>query len=158
LLSNKLLILILIDHIMARRFSILVKNVDSTARDHLANERTFLAWSKTGLGFVGAGTGLLSAYSFGYSEHNKTTVHPMLIAPAVALLIANGGAIVVFSTYRYMAVQNALRAGNFIINKSGLFSMVGGTGASTLAAVCIVAYQEFMANKDCTGEEGDDIN
>lgn len=42
-----------------RQLSLLVKNTGSTARDHLANERTFLAWSKTGLGFLG---GLLSPY------------------------------------------------------------------------------------------------
>jgi len=31
------------------------ENTDSTARDHLASERTFLAWLRTGLGFVALG-------------------------------------------------------------------------------------------------------
>ena len=35
-----------------------VLNSGSTARDHLANERTFLAWARTGLGFVALGVGL----------------------------------------------------------------------------------------------------
>mmetsp|Transcript_18060 Transcript_18060/g.45736 ORF Transcript_18060/g.45736 Transcript_18060/m.45736 type:complete len:136 (-) Transcript_18060:808-1215(-) len=39
-----------------------VPNLGSTARDHLANERTFLAWARTGLGFLGSGTGLFTAY------------------------------------------------------------------------------------------------
>lgn len=33
----------------------LLKNTGSTARDHLASERTFLAWLRTGLGFVALG-------------------------------------------------------------------------------------------------------
>ena len=32
-----------------------LKNSGSTARDHLASERTFLAWLRTGLGFVALG-------------------------------------------------------------------------------------------------------
>jgi putative membrane protein len=33
----------------------IVENRDSTARDHLANERTFLAWVRTALGLIGLG-------------------------------------------------------------------------------------------------------
>jgi uncharacterized membrane protein YidH (DUF202 family) len=39
-----------------------VPNTGSIARDVLAAERTFLAWSRTGLGFVGAGSALFAAY------------------------------------------------------------------------------------------------
>lgn len=39
-----------------------VPNTGSIARDVLAAERTFLAWSRTGLGFVGAGTALFTAF------------------------------------------------------------------------------------------------
>lgn len=39
-----------------------VPNTGSIARDILAAERTFLAWSRTGLGFVGAGTALFTAF------------------------------------------------------------------------------------------------
>lgn len=34
------------------------KNTGSTARDHLASERTFLAWIRTGLGFMALGIGI----------------------------------------------------------------------------------------------------
>jgi uncharacterized membrane protein YidH (DUF202 family) len=40
----------------------LVENTGSIARDILATERTFLAWARTGLGFVGAGSALFAAY------------------------------------------------------------------------------------------------
>mgnify|MGYP001178986193 FL=1 len=39
-------------------FSSVVPNTGSTARDHLANERTFLAWARTGLTFVGLGVAI----------------------------------------------------------------------------------------------------
>lgn len=39
----------------ARLKTPLLKNTGSTARDHLASERTFLAWLRTGLGFVALG-------------------------------------------------------------------------------------------------------
>ncbi|CAD7972283.1 unnamed protein product [Amoebophrya sp. A25] len=40
----------------------MVENTGSVARDHLANERTFLAWAQVGLAFTAAGTALFSAY------------------------------------------------------------------------------------------------
>ena len=39
-----------------------IANEGSIARDILATERTFLAWARTGLGFVGAGSALAAAY------------------------------------------------------------------------------------------------
>lgn len=39
----------------SRLRSPILKNSGSTARDHLASERTFLAWLRTGLGFVALG-------------------------------------------------------------------------------------------------------
>ncbi|KAJ3048470.1 hypothetical protein HK097_010506 [Rhizophlyctis rosea] len=45
-------------------------NLDSTARDHLANERTFLAWARTGLGFVGLGVALEKFAHLGVALEN----------------------------------------------------------------------------------------
>ncbi|KAH9923361.1 uncharacterized protein B0H18DRAFT_1015368 [Fomitopsis serialis] len=35
-----------------------VENTGSTARDHLANERTYLAWTRTSLGLIALGIGV----------------------------------------------------------------------------------------------------
>ena len=123
----------------------LVKNSGSTARDHLANERTFLAWSKTGLGFLGAGTGIFTAYSFNYSESDVMSVHPMRIVPAVLLLLTNGGALLGYGTYRYLSVKSALCSGNFIINKNGLFCIILTTSFSTLLALTNIGIEEYIA-------------
>ena len=45
------------------RLQPVVPNKDSTARDHLANERTFLAWTRTSLGIVGLGVAISEYYS-----------------------------------------------------------------------------------------------
>ncbi|KAF8189172.1 hypothetical protein K438DRAFT_1722303 [Mycena galopus ATCC 62051] len=41
--------------LLARLRTPVYKNTGSVARDHLASERTFLAWLRTGLGFVALG-------------------------------------------------------------------------------------------------------
>ena len=41
-----------------------LKNTGSLARDLLASERTFLAWTRTGLGFIALGVGARESRSF----------------------------------------------------------------------------------------------
>lgn len=43
-------------------FDSTIDNTGSIARDILATERTFLAWARTGLGFVGAGSAMFATY------------------------------------------------------------------------------------------------
>jgi uncharacterized membrane protein YidH (DUF202 family) len=80
-----------------------IANTGSIARDILATERTFLAWSRTGLGFVGAGSALAAAY---HREHAALTPS---IMPASAFLIGNGAFLLLFATRRYWLVIAALR-------------------------------------------------
>ena len=39
--------------------------------NHAANERTLLAWSRTGLAFIGAGTGLFTAYNLTFDSDTE---------------------------------------------------------------------------------------
>lgn len=50
-------------NLMLQQQPVLLPNQGSTARDHLANERTFLAWIRTALALVGVGIGLLKITS-----------------------------------------------------------------------------------------------
>jgi hypothetical protein len=45
-----------------------VTNIGSTARDHLANERTYLVWTRTSLALIGASIGLLKWDAFSSVE------------------------------------------------------------------------------------------
>ena len=69
-----------------------VANSGSIARDILAAERTFLAWSRTGLGFVGAGSAMFAAYHrYATSKNAEERFYQQEhIYPASALLVSNG--------------------------------------------------------------------
>ena len=82
----------------------LVENRDSTARDHLANERTFLAWIRTALGLVGLGV-LLERLGAGNGQ---------TIATAAGVgFIAFGGLTLIYAVSRYLRVAKNLERGLF---------------------------------------------
>ena len=147
------------NQILKRRMCTTLKNEGSTCRDHLANERTFLAYARTGLSFLGAGTGLFTAYSFAYTERSleegltskeellsNGNIHPSEIVPACGLLILNGAFVLGFAIHRYLHVQEALKGGNFVIASKGIKGLVGTTVVSTLASLSII-YSKEMENK-----------
>lgn len=70
----------------------LVRNSGSTARDHLANERTFLAWARTGLGFLTAGTGLFTFYHQFDSDSDRRRRPPQPSPPRAAVRALNESA------------------------------------------------------------------
>jgi putative membrane protein len=81
-----------------------VENQGSTARDHLANERTFLAWVRTALGLVGLGV-LLERLGTGSDQR---------IAVAAGIgFISFGGLTLIYSVSRYLWVARNLERGMF---------------------------------------------
>jgi putative membrane protein len=98
-------------------------NTGSTARDHLANERTYLAWIRTALSLIGGGYALLkwdaAENSSGY------------------LLAVLGIVLFVTSTQRYFRVMRLLQQGKFEPNVSGIIFIVTVTVAAIVAAFCL---------------------
>jgi uncharacterized membrane protein YidH (DUF202 family) len=117
----------------------LFKNTGSTARDHLASERTFLAWTRTGLGFIALGIAIerfsqldLAALvrelkaannpttSTGISKPSDTkdsiqstskhTAHEQLL---VSTLLGTGMGSIVYGTMRYFTTLRVLEQGGF---------------------------------------------
>ncbi|MFN8068479.1 MAG: DUF202 domain-containing protein [Mycolicibacterium insubricum] len=68
----------------------------------LANERTFLAWTRTALALIGGGVALMILPSFGI---------PGVRHGLSAGLIAMGGLLAVLSVRRWRQVQEAMNAG-----------------------------------------------
>ena len=150
-----------------RRVGESVANVESVARDHLANERTFLAWARTGLGILGFGTAIFAAYAGGpqYAVHEAHVLEEEVegggrgvgggrmverdmgearaIFPAAVILWANGATILGVSIKRYFEQQAALRAGMFLLNKKPLIVVTITTALSTAAAFGIIVRTEF---------------
>lgn len=101
-------------------------------RDHLANERTYLAWTRTGmallgLGFVSAKLGVdlpASLRRIPYSD--------LLESAGIALLFALSGLLVVgFGTWRFLDTEQLLRQKHFrplgyrVLYISGAFIAIG---------------------------------
>ncbi|MFT5355504.1 MAG: putative membrane protein [Polyangiales bacterium] len=88
-----------------------IENVRSTARDHLANERTFLAWVRTALGIMGLGVIL---------EKLVDTAGTTATVASIGL-VAYGAIVLVYSLYRYEQVGSRLREGKFPVARRGPF-------------------------------------
>lgn len=130
-------------------------NTGSVARDHLASERTFLAWMRTGLGFVALGIAverfsqldlealidhLLPDNAKTPRQINQETKHrqdreQML----VGMLLGTGGGSIVYGVTRYFSTMRLLEGGKFrpsYFGAAGLgvvvSGMAGGAYWSTL--------------------------
>lgn len=109
------------------RNTLVLKNTGLVARDHLANERTYLAWTRTALVMMTLGLAFLQLYSIQLRAHEavyknieyemdsthgvsglRTTGKPFGVLIGVFALITAG-----VGFYRYMAVQQRLQNGEF---------------------------------------------
>lgn len=124
-------------------------NTGSTARDHLASERTFLAWIRTGLGFVALG---IAVERFSQLDLETLIDHllPDHAKPShqsraeveretrerqnreqllVGMLLGTGGGSIVYGVTRYFGVMRMLERGMFrpsYFGAAGLGVVVSG--------------------------------
>ncbi|HST64368.1 MAG TPA: DUF202 domain-containing protein [Mycobacteriales bacterium] len=95
----------------------------SRARDHMANERTWLAWVRTAANVMIVG---LAVARFG--SGGDPTAYTLV---AGALLVAVGGVGLFYGTDRYRATNRELESGRYVTG--------AGTRGPTLAAVVLMA-------------------
>lgn len=91
-----------------------IENKGSTARDQLANERTFLAWVRTGLGFVGIGVVLDKLID----RHGELALLMGLV------FVAAGIAMLIYGLWRYRRVATLLTQGRFAPAERGPLALV----------------------------------
>lgn len=108
----------------------LLDNEGSTARDHLANERTFLAWVRTALGTVGLGVVL----------ERLVGRDDLVTSVAGATLVLYGAGMIGYALLRYEHVARLLRDGRFAIARRG--PAVIGALALLLALAALVLVLE----------------
>jgi uncharacterized membrane protein YidH (DUF202 family) len=106
-----------------------IANTGSVARDHLANERTFLSWTRTGLGFVALGVALAKLDALEALSPILKSGHSDLKIPSAALA-GSGTGCLIYGTTRYFASMRLLKRGLFRPNIAGI-----GLVAVTSAAV-----------------------
>ena len=131
---------------MSRIFSRLrgerLKNTGSLARDVLASERTFLAWTRTGLGFIALGIALEKVEAFAaisptllHLENSKTKL-------AAGAVVGTGSLIVAHGTSRYFAVLRDLQAGYFRPNQIGIVGLAMVSVGVAFAGCLLVLENE----------------
>ncbi len=102
-----------------------VPNSESTARDHLANERTLLAWVRTALGVMGLGVMLAK---FVETEGASAEIAGMAFVGFGALMLLYG-------LYRYFRITSLLIQGKYAVATwgplvLGLLALVVAIGAT----------------------------
>ena len=84
--------------------------VEHRAQEHLANERTFLAWVRTAIALIGLGFVLARAGPLLVGGPNVHRVTVKLTALGVGL-VTFGAVITILSAWRYDAVNREIDAG-----------------------------------------------
>ncbi|KAI0039005.1 hypothetical protein FA95DRAFT_1567397 [Auriscalpium vulgare] len=93
--------------------SLTLQNTGSVARDHLASERTFLAYVRTSLAFASAGVALVQLFTIS-TDRTDTGPGPKRYArPIGATVVIFGMFVLAVGTTRYFTIQNALPQGHF---------------------------------------------
>lgn len=141
-------------------------NTGSVARDHLANERTFLAWLRTGVGFSALGVGfaykneLLEALSPGVTLNAETSLPD---SPSIsdqhekwsaAVLLGTGLGTIVHGSARYFLNMSRLRQGTFRPNVGGImFTTALAVGGAELAIVMIATKKRAISHPVTRSED-----
>jgi putative membrane protein len=115
--------------------------------DHLANERTYLAWIRTsisviGLGFVVAKFSVWIRELSGSLNQSMPIHHSGLSMPLGIGLMAFGGVLAVMAAWRYRAVKGAIDKG---MTAAAEGTMVAVSVAVVAIAVALIAYMIVTA-------------
>ncbi|EME39190.1 hypothetical protein DOTSEDRAFT_103246, partial [Dothistroma septosporum NZE10] len=102
-------------------------NTGSLARDLLASERTFLAWARTGLGFIALGVALEKVEAFAAISPTLLHLEDSRTKLAAGVLVGSGSLCVAHGTLRYFAVMRGLERGVFRPNVAGVTMMAAAT-------------------------------
>lgn len=100
---------------LPRNISLRLENSGSVARDHLASERTFLAYMRTSLAISASGVALVQFFSATAPSSNGVTPHGLLlyIRPLGASTVSIGILVLWIGVARYFTIQAALTKGYF---------------------------------------------
>ncbi|KAJ7695113.1 hypothetical protein B0H17DRAFT_1056458 [Mycena rosella] len=116
--------------------SLLLQNSGSVARDHLAAERTFLAYVRTSLVVASTGVALVQLFTI---SSNTTTDNKLAFIPTTrriqawarplgATMVCFGLVILTLGTTRYFRIQTALTKGMFPVARITAAGVTFGLG------------------------------
>ncbi|KAF5382537.1 hypothetical protein D9615_002829 [Tricholomella constricta] len=100
--------------------SLTLENSGSVARDHLASERTFLAYVRTSLAIASSGVALVQLFTVASANLRHSPEHRLhtYIRPLGATTVVMGLIVLIIGVVRYFSVQAALTKGNFPVARA----------------------------------------
>ncbi|KAK5173330.1 uncharacterized protein LTR77_002011 [Saxophila tyrrhenica] len=123
------------------------------ARDLLASERTFLAWTRTGLGFIALGVALEKVEAFAAISPTLLHLEDSRTKIAAGFLVASGSACVGHGLIRYYRVMRQLQRGVFQPNVSGVNLVAATSIAIAFAGTLLVIENEASRSKSLVEEQ-----
>lgn len=102
------------------KLSLVLENKGNVARDHLASERTYLAYVRTSLACASAGIALVQLFSLAGSSPSGTSslIAQKYARPLGATVVLFGIAILFLGLARYFTVQAAMLRGYFPVARN----------------------------------------
>lgn len=114
-----------------------LRNDGSVARDHLANERTFLAWLRTSLTFASAGVALTQLFRIS-GNSSQTSFDRTTSSIIGSLFVAGAIALTGLGTWRYFHVQFVLQKQIFPAARGPILFAFALTFALIVAALGVL--------------------
>ncbi|KAF7422629.1 hypothetical protein PC9H_010785 [Pleurotus ostreatus] len=131
----------------------MLENSGSVARDHLASERTFLAYVRTSLAIASTGVALIQLFKLAMNTDDPSLPSPVHVGrslrpfavPLGATMLVFGFVVLSTGTIRYFTIQKALTKGMFPIAR---FVMTGI--AIALGIVIIIVFSLLVAERNAS--------
>lgn len=118
------------------RIQVKLQNTASVARDHLANERTYLAWLRTSLTFSSAGIALTQLFrlvaenSEGFTNRVSTVIGSLFVAMGITTMV--------MGCIRYFHVQEVLQQGEFPVSRIMIMFVSAVTFSLVVVALALL--------------------
>ncbi|KAF7356838.1 7 transmembrane receptor (Rhodopsin family) domain protein [Mycena venus] len=128
--------------------SLVLENSGSVARDHLASERTFLAYVRTSLVIASTGVALVQLFTI---SSNTTTDNKLSFIPTTrsiqawarplgATMVCFGLVVLALGTIRYFRIQSALTQGMFPVAR-----LTAASVTFVLATIVILVFAIMLS-------------
>ncbi|KIW35493.1 uncharacterized protein PV07_02188 [Cladophialophora immunda] len=123
-------------------------NTGSVARDLLASERTFLAWARTGLGFIALGVALEKVEALAALSPTLLHLSDSRTKIAAGVLVASGSLCVGHGTLRYFSTLRHIQEGKFRPNTGGISLMAVTCIGIAIAGSILVIENEAEKSRE----------
>ncbi|CAH1760671.1 5048_t:CDS:2 [Entrophospora sp. SA101] len=120
--------------------SLVLENRASVARDHLANERTFLAWLRTSLSFISIGIAITQLFRLNL---NGKKSDDKVGKPLGLTFVVLGIIFLVIGIIRYFHSQYLMTQGNFPASRGSIIFVTAVTVVSLAACLVVILTMEL---------------